>query len=119
MTQSDNFLPLEPQAQEQVSNPDPDHPQATSPKDQRAGRPHFIGIKHPQVEAVHTFQDRDTSKKLETTSPDGSEDKFSNGGKKVPIIKHMSLKFILMANQDSPPDENGDLKAAPVVTVLF
>ncbi|KAJ9051586.1 hypothetical protein DSO57_1003140, partial [Entomophthora muscae] len=47
----DNFPSLETQAQEQDSNPGPDHLQVASPEDQGAACQHFSGIKTLQAEA--------------------------------------------------------------------
>ncbi|KAJ9058308.1 hypothetical protein DSO57_1013793 [Entomophthora muscae] len=41
----DNFPPLEPQAQERESNPEPGLPRAAGPEDRETNRPHFSGIK--------------------------------------------------------------------------
>ncbi|KAJ9057570.1 hypothetical protein DSO57_1021389 [Entomophthora muscae] len=46
----DNSPPLEPQAQEQESNPEPGFPQAAGPMDRGTTRPHFSGVKPPQAD---------------------------------------------------------------------
>ncbi|KAJ9054772.1 hypothetical protein DSO57_1010647 [Entomophthora muscae] len=103
-----NFLSLETWVQERGSDLGLDYSGAASPKDQEAVCPHFFGIKSPQVEAANTSQDEDTSKNLETTAPD---ERQKNCLMKANL---MSLKPILEANQDSPPEENAGLKAAPM-----
>ncbi|KAJ9074838.1 hypothetical protein DSO57_1002267 [Entomophthora muscae] len=55
----------------------------------------------------------DISIKLATTAPGEKHNKLSNGGKEIPTTGLMSLKSILVANQDPTPEENVDLKAAP------
>ncbi|KAJ9089527.1 hypothetical protein DSO57_1012023 [Entomophthora muscae] len=40
----DNSPPLEPQAQERESNPEPGFPQAAGPVDRGTTRPHFLGL---------------------------------------------------------------------------
>ncbi|KAJ9057464.1 hypothetical protein DSO57_1022412 [Entomophthora muscae] len=47
---TDNFSPLEPQAQEQESNPEPGSPWAARPEDCETACPHFSGIKPPQAD---------------------------------------------------------------------
>ncbi|KAJ9084270.1 hypothetical protein DSO57_1026241 [Entomophthora muscae] len=98
----------------QTSNPGHDYLQAASLKDQEAICLCFFGIESPQAEAVNIFQDKDTSKNLGTTAPNGTQEKLPNRSKEIPTIILMSLKSILIANQDSPPDENVDLKAASI-----
>ncbi|KAJ9066872.1 hypothetical protein DSO57_1005253 [Entomophthora muscae] len=95
-------------------NPGPSYLQVTRPKDQEAIHLYFFSIESPQAEAVNTSQDEDTSKNLEITLPIVRQNKLPNGDKVIPTISLMSLKPILVANQDSPPKENKDLKAAPM-----
>ncbi|KAJ9081943.1 hypothetical protein DSO57_1009647 [Entomophthora muscae] len=47
----DNYPPLEPQAQERESNPEPGFPQADRPIDCGTARLHFSGVKPPQADA--------------------------------------------------------------------
>ncbi|KAJ9079593.1 hypothetical protein DSO57_1033854 [Entomophthora muscae] len=47
----DNSPPLETQAQEQESNPEPGFPRAARPMDRGTARPHFSGVKPPQSDA--------------------------------------------------------------------
>ncbi|KAJ9077497.1 hypothetical protein DSO57_1016099 [Entomophthora muscae] len=46
----DNFSPLELQAQEQESNPEPGFPRAAGPEDRETNRLHFSGIKPLQAD---------------------------------------------------------------------
>ncbi|KAJ9070551.1 hypothetical protein DSO57_1006891 [Entomophthora muscae] len=46
----DNFSPLELQAQERESNPEPGFPRAAGPEDRKTNRPHFSGIKPLQAD---------------------------------------------------------------------
>ncbi|KAJ9083988.1 hypothetical protein DSO57_1028786 [Entomophthora muscae] len=101
----DNFLPLETQVQEPVLNPGPDYLKAARPKNQETNQPHFFGTESPQAEDANTSKDEDTSRNLETTAPNGRQNKFLTGGKSTQLT-----------NQDSPPEKNTDLKAAPMTT---
>ncbi|KAJ9069308.1 hypothetical protein DSO57_1019871 [Entomophthora muscae] len=47
---TDNFPPLEPQAREQESNPEPGSPQAARPEDCETARLHFSGIEPLQAD---------------------------------------------------------------------
>ncbi|KAJ9065379.1 hypothetical protein DSO57_1020232 [Entomophthora muscae] len=46
----DNFPPLELQAQERESNPEPGFPWAAGPEDRETNHPHFSGIKPLQAD---------------------------------------------------------------------
>ncbi|KAJ9054601.1 hypothetical protein DSO57_1012667 [Entomophthora muscae] len=50
VSQIDNFPPLEPQAQERESNPEPGFPQAAGPEDCETNRWHFSGIEPPRAD---------------------------------------------------------------------
>ncbi|KAJ9088986.1 hypothetical protein DSO57_1017592 [Entomophthora muscae] len=47
----DNSPPLETQAQEQGSNPEPGFTRAAGPMDRRTAHPHFSGVEPPQADA--------------------------------------------------------------------
>ncbi|KAJ9068046.1 hypothetical protein DSO57_1032686 [Entomophthora muscae] len=63
--------------------------------------------------AANAQEGKEISIKLATTAPDEKHNKLSNEGKVIPTTGLMSLKSILVANQDPTPEENMDLKAAP------
>ncbi|KAJ9087853.1 hypothetical protein DSO57_1028934 [Entomophthora muscae] len=109
-----NFSLLKTRAQGRDSNSGPDLPQAASPKDQTADHPRFPAIEPPKAEAEHNFLDDNISQTLETTSPNRRSDKLPNGNKEIPTISFMSLKSVLVVNQDSSPEENTGLKPAPM-----
>ncbi|KAJ9051180.1 hypothetical protein DSO57_1007021 [Entomophthora muscae] len=50
-TTIDNSPPLETQAQERESNPEPGFPRAAGPMDCGTARPHFSGVEPPQADA--------------------------------------------------------------------
>ncbi|KAJ9081511.1 hypothetical protein DSO57_1013856 [Entomophthora muscae] len=56
-----------------------------------------------------------TSQPLENTAPNRRSDELPNGCKEIPNISFMSFKSTLVANQDSSPEGNADLKPAPMI----
>ncbi|KAJ9074041.1 hypothetical protein DSO57_1010130 [Entomophthora muscae] len=61
-----NSSPLEPQAQEQESNPEPESPQAAGPRDHGTACPHFSGIEPLRADAKDDgpCSETDQAKKL-------------------------------------------------------
>ncbi|KAJ9079933.1 hypothetical protein DSO57_1030434 [Entomophthora muscae] len=78
---------------EQVLNPGHNLMQATSPDNQGAGYPRFLGIETSQTWATNAFLDEDTSEDL----------------KVIELI--IGLRSTLVAKKDPPLDEDVDLKA--------
>ncbi|KAJ9086674.1 hypothetical protein DSO57_1001465 [Entomophthora muscae] len=82
----DNSSPLEPQAQEQESNPEPGSPWAARPMDCRTACPHFSGIKPLQADAEDDGPYSGTDHTKEIIAPSGMPITAPNGGAKAATI---------------------------------
>ncbi|KAJ9048342.1 hypothetical protein DSO57_1035973 [Entomophthora muscae] len=114
---TDNFPPLEPQAQEQESNPEPGSPRAARPEDRETTHLHFSGIEPPQAD-------------IEEDDPPGKVDQAeeSNALSEVPIttpnggvpatIGIMSLKSSPATNQEPTQGRGTSLQLGPMTSML-
>ncbi|KAJ9079742.1 hypothetical protein DSO57_1032275 [Entomophthora muscae] len=88
----DNSPPLEPQAQEQGSNPEPGFPWAAGPMDCRTARLHFSGVEPPQADAEDDGPSSETDQAEEIIALSGVPITTPNGGAQATTISFMSLK---------------------------
>ncbi|KAJ9074158.1 hypothetical protein DSO57_1009237 [Entomophthora muscae] len=114
----DNSSPLEPQAQEQESNPEPGSPWAARPMDCRTAHPHFSGIKPPQSDAEDDGPRSETDHAKEIISPSGMPITVPNGGAKAATISFMSLKSTPATNQDPTQGRGTGPQPNPMTTTL-
>ncbi|KAJ9078500.1 hypothetical protein DSO57_1006275 [Entomophthora muscae] len=101
-----NFLPLESWAQEQDLSHDLEFLQAAGPKDQGAVCSHFSEAELPQAEAKNDCPKGEASQIKGIIPPHGKIIKAPNRGNKIPTICFISLKTVLVANQDVSSKKN-------------
>ncbi|KAJ9051986.1 hypothetical protein DSO57_1038667 [Entomophthora muscae] len=114
----DNFPPLEPQAQEQGSNPEPGSPWAARPVDCGTAHPRFPGIKPLQADTKHIDQCGIKSQTKRIITPNGGVITASNGGNKISAISFISLKFTLVIDQEPSPEGGIGLRPNLMTTTL-
>ncbi|KAJ9073432.1 hypothetical protein DSO57_1016483 [Entomophthora muscae] len=114
----DYSLPLEPQAQERESNPEPGSPQAAGPMDCRTAHLHFSGIEPLQSDVKNDGPCSETDQAEEIIAPSGMPITAPNGGTKATTISFMSLKSTPATNQEPTQERGTGLQPGPMTTTL-
>ncbi|KAJ9087351.1 hypothetical protein DSO57_1034248 [Entomophthora muscae] len=112
----DNSFPLETQAQEWDSNPDPGFLQAASPMDQGPACPRFPETEPLQAEAPAKSQSQNISAGLTIMMPKEELLKLPNEGRESSSVNFMNLKSSCVTNQIQLPKENTGFRPNPVTT---
>ncbi|KAJ9069431.1 hypothetical protein DSO57_1018658 [Entomophthora muscae] len=114
----DNFSPLELQAQEQESNPEPGFPQAAGPEDRKTNRPHFSGIEPLQADVEEDNPPRKVDQAEEIIALSGMPITTPNGGGQATTISFMSLKSSPATNQEPTQGRGTSPQPGPMTTTL-
>ncbi|KAJ9071790.1 hypothetical protein DSO57_1033549 [Entomophthora muscae] len=114
----ENSFPLETQAQEQDSNPNPGYPWATGPVDCSAACLCFFGIKPLQAEAPAKPQSQNTSTSSTMVAPEEEPLKFPNGGRDDAYVNFMILKSSQVTNQEPTQERGTGPRPDPMTTTL-
>ncbi|KAJ9077447.1 hypothetical protein DSO57_1016751 [Entomophthora muscae] len=114
----DNSPPLEPQAQEQESNPEPGFPQAARPMDRRTARPYFSGVEPLQADTEDDGLSSETDQAKEIIALSGVPITTPNGGNQATTISFMSLKSTPATNQEPTQGRGTGLQPSPMTTTL-
>ncbi|KAJ9083930.1 hypothetical protein DSO57_1029490 [Entomophthora muscae] len=114
----DNSFTLKTWTQGWDSNPDPESPWATRPGDRGAACPRFPGVKPQQAEAKNDGPNGEASQTKGIIAPNGGVIKAPNGGNKISTISFMSLKFTLVDDQESSPEEGTGPRPDPMTNTL-
>ncbi|KAJ9055306.1 hypothetical protein DSO57_1005131 [Entomophthora muscae] len=114
----DNFSPLELQAQEWESNPEPGFPRAAGPEDRKTNRPHFTGIEPLQADVEEDDLPRKVDQAEEIIALSGMPITTPNGGNQATTISFMSLKSSPATNQEPTQGRGTGLQPGPMITTL-
>ncbi|KAJ9072911.1 hypothetical protein DSO57_1022240 [Entomophthora muscae] len=114
----DNFSPLELQAQERESNPEPGFPQAAGPEDRKTNRSHFSGIEPLQADVEEDNPPRKVDQAEEIIALSGMQITTPNGGNQATTISFMSLKSSPATNQEPTQGRGTGLQPGPMTTTL-
>ncbi|KAJ9063990.1 hypothetical protein DSO57_1035075 [Entomophthora muscae] len=114
----DNSPPLEPQAQEQESNPEPGSPRAARPMDRGTARPQFSGVEPLQADAEDDGPSSEADQAKEIIAPSGVPITTPNGGAQATIISFMSLKSTPATNQEPTQGRGTSPQPGPMTTTL-
>ncbi|KAJ9062528.1 hypothetical protein DSO57_1009873 [Entomophthora muscae] len=113
-----NSFTLESWAEGRDLNPEPKFSRAVRPRDQGAACLCSPGVKPIQSEAKHDGPNGEASQTKGIIVPNGGVIKAPNRGEKIPTISFMSLKSILVANQEPSPEEGTGPQPDPMTTIL-
>ncbi|KAJ9071878.1 hypothetical protein DSO57_1032821 [Entomophthora muscae] len=114
---TDYFPPLEPQAQEQKSNPEPGSLRAAGPEDRETARPHFSGIEPPQADVEEDDPPRKVDQAEKSTALSEVPITAPNGGDPA-TIGLMSLKSSPATNQEPTQGRGTGPQLGPMTSML-
>ncbi|KAJ9077631.1 hypothetical protein DSO57_1014871 [Entomophthora muscae] len=114
---TDNFPPLESQAQEQESNPEPGFPWATGPEDRETARPHFSGIKPLQADVEEDVLPRKVDQAKESTALSEVPITTPNGDD-LATIGLIILKSSPATNQEPTQGRGTSPQLGPMTSML-
>ncbi|KAJ9065357.1 hypothetical protein DSO57_1020468 [Entomophthora muscae] len=113
----DNFSPLELQAQEQESNPEPGFPQAAGPEDHETDHPHFPGIEPLRADVEEDNPPRKADQAEDSTALSEVPITTPNGGDPA-TIGLMSLKSSPATNQEPTQGRGTGPQLGPMTSTL-
>ncbi|KAJ9049391.1 hypothetical protein DSO57_1025126 [Entomophthora muscae] len=113
----DNFPPLELQAQEQESNPEPGFPQAVGPEDHKTNHLHFSGIKPLQADVEEDNPPRKVDQAKDSTALSEVPITTPNGDDPA-TIGLMGLKSSPATNQEPTQGRGTSLQLGPMTSML-
>ncbi|KAJ9050420.1 hypothetical protein DSO57_1014643 [Entomophthora muscae] len=114
---TDNFPPLEPQAQERKLNPEPGSPRAAGPEDRETACPHFSGIEPPRADVEEDDLPRKVDQAEESTALSEVPITTPNGGDPA-TIGLMSLKSLPATNQEPTQGRGTGPQLGPMTSML-
>ncbi|KAJ9089910.1 hypothetical protein DSO57_1008308 [Entomophthora muscae] len=114
----DNFSPLELQAQERESNPEPGFPRAAGPEDCKTDHPHFSGIEPLRADVEEDDPPRKVDQAEEIIALSGMPITTPNGGNQATTISFMSLKSSPATNQEPTQGRGTGPRPGPMTTTL-
>ncbi|KAJ9084880.1 hypothetical protein DSO57_1019520 [Entomophthora muscae] len=114
----DNSPPLETQAQEWESNPEPGFPWAAGPMDCGTTCLYFSGIEPLQADTEDDGPPSETDQAKEISALSGLPITTPNGGNQATTKSFMSLKSSPATNQEPTQERGTGLQPGPMTTIL-